>query len=288
MVLLAQDSMWEDEWGVGRRHVTGGLGAAVVSHPIQEWCELDDYLQTRLPDVNEPGRFDAAQASVQEFGGKYLLGKMFACFFERMHFLRGMEQLLMDLYLNRREVIKLADRLLDFSLGMIRRWAQMGVDGVFLSDDWGTQDRLLVSPTLWRTVFGSYYRRMIEEAHHLGLQVFLHSCGNITEIVPDLVDMGLDVLHPIQPWAMDIERIAREFGRYITLFGGIDVQRLLTKSTPGEVKSEIRNLVEIVHKHHGTIILAPTNSIVPETPLENIEAMFQTYREIGIGGKGWF
>ena len=115
---------------------------------------------------------------------------------------------------------------------------------------------------------------VIEAAHKRDLKVFMHSCGNVTDIIPDLIEIGLDVLNPIQPGATDHEHIAREFGGKITFFGGIDVQGLPKKST-AEIEEEIDRLVEFFGRYDGGFIFCTANSVVPETPLQNIEAMLK-------------
>jgi uroporphyrinogen decarboxylase len=181
---------------------------------------------------------------------------------------------------NREKVDVLLERLIDYTITLVHEWADLNVDAIYISDDWGLQDRLMISPELWRDLFKPCYRRVIVEAHKRKLKVFMHSCGNIMEIIPDLIEIGLDVLNPIQPGALDHGQIAKEFGGKITFFGGIDVQSLPAKSTE-EVEREIERLVETFGGYNGGLIFCTANSVVPETPLRNIEAMLracQRYR----------
>jgi len=168
----------------------------------------------------------------------------------------------------------LLDKLVVFSCSLIDLWAELGVDAVYISDNWGLQDRLMISPKKWHQIFKPRYRKAIYKAHKKGLKVFMPSCGCITDIIPDFINLGLDVLNPIQPGAVDLEFIAREYGGHITFFGGINVQALPYKS-PGEIIEEIDRLVELFGGFNGGFILGTANSVVPETPLENIPAMLE-------------
>ena len=108
------------------------------------------------------------------------------------------------------------------------------------------------------------------------MHVCLHSCGDVRTIIPDLIELGLDILHPIQPTAMDRKELAREFGGHITFCGGIDVQDLLPCASPQQIREEIKDIVGTLGIFGGGLILNAANSIMPETPFENIEAMFET------------
>lgn len=111
------------------------------------------------------------------------------------------------------------------------------------------------------------------------MHAFLHSCGNISEILPDLIELGLDVIHPIQANAMNQEETAQKFGGKITFFGGIDVQDILARRSPEEVIKHIKWLIEIFGHYNGGYLPAPGNAITPDTPLANIEAMCKVLRE---------
>ena len=113
------------------------------------------------------------------------------------------------------------------------------------------------------------------------MHAWFHSCGHIRPIIPDLVDIGFDLLHPLQPSSMDLAEIARTFGGQICFGGGIDVQGLLPAAKPGEVADEIRRVIDLLDGPLGGYLMAPTNSIMPDTPLENIEIMYRTAREYG-------
>lgn len=150
------------------------------------------------------------------------------------------------------------------------------MDAVFLADDWGTQRSLMISLEMWSSFYRKSYRRIVDEAHRLGLDIIFHSCGNVEEIIPDLIDIGLDVLNPLQPGAMNLPRVARNFGGQVSFFGGIDDQSLLIKGTPEQIKEEARRTVDTLGRPYGNaFIIAPANVMAPDVPLENIEALME-------------
>jgi uroporphyrinogen decarboxylase len=273
---MTRSAEWDDEWGVRWGHASGGVGATPVASPLSDWSQLDDYLAHRVPDPRAPGRLDAALPVFAAHGrSAYCGGIIHLALFERLHAVRGMQNIFLDFSTNEREVRRLSDAVVAYLLELIRGWALLGADAVFLTDDWGTQSALMISPGMWRDFFADHYRRVFQEIHQLGMDVFFHSCGNVTAIVPDLVEMGLDVLDPIQPGAMDPAAIARDFGGKVAFCGGIDDQKLATRS-PAEVRDEVRRTIDTLGAPFGNaLVLSPANVMTPEIPLENLRALFE-------------
>ncbi len=278
---LLTESSWTDEWGVSWRHIDGSAGAVEFGHPLEDWGRLDEYLETGMPDLVAPGRFDAARAPAAAFrkAGIYSFG-LFGSAFYQIFSLRGVENVLYDFIEHPAELARLVDALRDHALELIRGWASVGVDALLFLDDWGTQKALLMSPAMWRDFFKPGYAALFAETHRLGMRTMLHSCGNVSEVVEDLIEAGLDVLDPIQTSAMDLEELARRFGGRISFCGTIDVQDLLPRARPSEVRDAIRRARDVLGRPFGnSLILAPTNTITPEVPLENLRAMFEACHE---------
>ncbi|MDW8101188.1 MAG: uroporphyrinogen decarboxylase family protein [Anaerolineae bacterium] len=266
---------WTDEWGV--QWLDDGHGGRVASHPLLPGYEtLASYV---FPDPYHPDRFRQADAQLAQRNGRYARGAVWFTLFERLWMLRGFENILVDPYLYPDEFVHLRDRILEFNLILIDQWLARGVDAVFFSDDWGWQRGLLISPEDWRKFYRPAYARMFRRVRDGGAHVWLHSCGDVTDIIPDLIDLGLNVLNPVQPQAMDLEHLAREFGGKLCFCGGVDVQGLLIRGTPDEVKREVHRLVHLFGRYNGGYIGATSHSIMPETPLENVIAMYEAFAE---------
>ncbi|MHC4717676.1 MAG: uroporphyrinogen decarboxylase family protein, partial [Planctomycetota bacterium] len=174
---------------------------------------------------------------------------------------------------------RLRDRITEVSLGMIDQWLTRDVDGIFFSDDWGTQRSLLIDPADWRRLYKPCYGRLFERVRAGGAHVWFHSCGDVRAIVADLVDLGLNVLHPVQPQAMDLAELSREFGGKLCFYGGIDSQGVLITGSPADVREEVRRVVETLGRPDGGYVGAPSQTVMPETPLDNVIAALETLAE---------
>jgi uroporphyrinogen decarboxylase len=278
--VLTESAEWTDEWGTRWGHRMGGVGATPVDVPIKDWSQLDDFLAHRIPDPNAPGRLASVMPLLSMHGEtKYCAGVIHHALFERLHCLRGMENTFVDLYTNEREVQRLCNALTDYLVELIRRWGETPISGLYLTDDWGSQSRLMISLDMWRKCFKPHYRRVFDEIHRWGKDIIFHSCGNVVGIVPELSDLGVDVLDPIQPGAMDIEQVAKEFGGRIAFSGGIDDQRL-EEYTPEEIREIVRRTVDTVGGPFGhRYIGGPANLVPPTVPLENLEALVEAFHE---------
>lgn len=274
---LTEDARWMDEWGTEWRHAAGGTGAITVSHPLHDWSQLEAYLAERIPDPRAPGRLGGVAPALEMHGRtRYFAGMTHLALFERLHCLRGMQNTFQDFHLFPAEVDRLLGALTDYLLEIIRAWGELeGVDGWFLTDDWGTQTSLMISPRMWRKFFAARYRRLCDEAHRWGMDVIFHSCGNVTAIIGDLIDAGVDVLDPLQPEAMDLPRVAREFGGKIAFCGGISDQEIVT-FTPAQVRDHVHRTIDTLGRAFGNAYLvAPSNTLPPDVPIENLVALFE-------------
>jgi uroporphyrinogen decarboxylase len=272
-----RDAQWEDEWGTTWAHASGGCGATPVDYPLREWTELDDYLERRFPDAHVPGRLDAGAAVLSRHGAtRYCVGTIHLALFERLHALRGMHHVFTDFYTNGAEVRRLIAALAAYVKELIRGWGQLGADAVFLTDDWGSQTALMISPTMWRDFFKEHYADLFAEIHRWGMGVIFHSCGNVLGLVGDLIEIGMDVLDPVQPGAMDTAQLVRRFGGRVSFAGAVDLQQLLALGTPAQVRDAVQRLIEqLGRRFGGGYIVGPANVLTPDIPLENLAALFE-------------
>ena len=271
-------SRWTDEWGT--EWIMDGRGMKPRNAPLQ--AGYDALGAYAFPDPYAPGRFGAIDGDLGKRGGRYVLGWVWFTLFERMWMLRGFDNMLMDPYLQPKEFEALRDRMVEFDLAVTDQWLDRGADGIFYSDDWGTQRGLLIAPDDWRRFYKPSYARLFERVRTRGAHVWMHLCGNIAGILPDLIDIGLNVLNPVQPQAMDVEWLAREFGGEICFYGGVDVQGTMVRGSTAEVKAEVRRLVELFGRFDGGYIGGTSHTIMPETPLDNIIALYEAFAEYSI------
>lgn len=279
--VLTRAAEWTDEWGTRWGHACGGVGATPLGHPITDLGKLDEYLALRMPDPLAEGRFSAAETAIAPHRhSRYAIGMIHQALFERLHALRGMQNVFLDFYSHPVEVHRLLSALADYLLALTRRWGQLGADAVLYTDDWGSQTGLMISPGMWREYFKPHYQRVFAEAHRLGMEVIFHSCGSVKQIVPDLIEVGIDVLDPLQPGPMDLEEIAERFGGRIAFSGGIDVQHLLARGSPEEIHRHVRKVIDQLGRPFGnSFLVAPANTLTPEIPLANLQALFEASHE---------
>ncbi len=192
---------------------------------------------------------------------------------------RGYEQVLMDIATRNPVYLELVQRRFEFIYEHARRALEAAprqIELVHLGDDLGTQQGLLLSPATFRDVFGAPYRAIFDLIHRHGARSIMHICGSIAGMLPTLIDLGLDVLDVVQTNAagMDIERLHREFGRYLTFSGTMCVQHVIPFGTPAQVKAEVEKRQHLFRD--GGLIIGPSHLLQPDSPLENILMMYRT------------
>jgi hypothetical protein len=268
-------SRWVDEWGTA--WADHGNGAKPEFYPLAEGYQgLDSYV---LPDPHLPARFTQIDAQLETRADLYVLARVWFTLFERFWMLRGFENALIDPYLEPAGFARLRDRILEYDLATIDKLLQRKVDAIYFSDDWGSQQSLLIRPDDWRRFYKPAYKAMFDKVRSAGAHVWMHLCGNISAILPDLVDLGLSVLNPVQPQALDVRWLSREFGGKICFHGGVDVQGTLVNGASQDVKDEVHMLVGLLGKFNGGYIGNISHTIMPETPLDNVIAMYEAFLE---------
>ena len=249
----------------------GGLDTRAV---LDDWAKLDEFIE-KLPDPENDPQMDAlvAEAEAVRRDGRYLMFGWWRLFFERPWEIRGMQNLLMDYYLYPNEVHKLHDALCTLYLGYLRRAVrEIKPDGFWTSDDLGHQRQLFMAPDTFRAFLKPYYLRIGAQLAEDNLNWWLHSCGNNTAVLDDLIEAGVDVFHPVQKGTMDEVAVAKKYGDRLTFLAGFDVQHILPEGTPDDVRAEVRFLIDTFDRPDGGLCLAAGNGIVAGNRLENIEA----------------
>jgi uroporphyrinogen-III decarboxylase len=174
--------------------------------------------------------------------------------YERVHFLRGLENTWADIYEAPDNLRRLIDVLVDMNLHAIERYAAADADGYIWCDDWGLQNRLMISPQSWRAIWKPAYTRVYQAAHEAGLLTFLHSCGDITAILDDLIEAGLDVIQMDQQENMGLELLGGRFGGRITFWCPVDIQKTMSRGSLDDIRSYCRRLVSILGRPTGGFI----------------------------------
>ena len=264
-----------DDWGTLWYVTEEGRCGIPVGYPIKP--DLSDYNDFKWPDV-----FTAGVPKYRLYSG-HMAGKSenyyarggWIVFFEQMQQLFGFENLLIALTLEIPEVYRLRDDLLKFNLAWLDNWFESDYQGLHFADDWGSQSNLLIPPDLWRSFFKPVYKEMFSKVKSRGLHVWYHSDGNILEIIPDFIELGVDVIN-CQASVMDMNELGKFAGK-IAFRTDIDRQKVLPFVTPVKVKDYVFNLFHQLGTPKGGIIAC--GEISEDVPLENIKAMYEAFTE---------
>jgi len=250
-----------------------------VGYPLEEDHTLLD--QYTFPDPYRAGRFDQAKALADKWRNKaFIFGKLGMVLFERAWSIRGMVNLFTDMLDRPDFVDELLDRVLyEWNLPIIDQQIALGVDGFYFADDWGSKTGLMFSPKFWRHFIKPRLAIIYDHCHQAGVYVGQHSDGNIVEIFPDLIEIGLDVFNPLEPAAMDILKMKHRFGDKVTFYGGVDVEHTLPFGTPEEVRAEVRERA-VTLGQGGGYILQSTHTMLFDVPLANLVAYVEEVRAL--------
>ncbi|MBD3184169.1 hypothetical protein GF312_17930 [Candidatus Poribacteria bacterium] len=261
-------------WAFGNKAKPEGL--AIDSQAvIESWDELDQFL-SELPDPNRPGITDGIKRTRENHPTRYILVGWGHYLHQRLAYIRGLGNLLYDFCDHIDELRVIMDALIDIYRIWAKRASESGADGIWAGDDLGTQRSLFMSPDMFRKIYAPYYKKLANALHDYDLDFWLHTCGNVTEIMDDLIKAGVDAVHPIQVGTMEDEHISCKYGGEIAFWIGMDVQQLLPFGTPEEVRKECQKRIKTFYRKEGGLILAAGNAIMPETPVENIRAYLET------------
>lgn len=280
----AGEESYTDEWGIGWRRceytTKFGTGSytEISDHPLAEDAAISSYT---APDPHRPELYDEPARVLREYGDQYWITGVTVCtIFETAWALRGLDRLLMDLSLNP----DIADAILDipfrFHLAAAKRLTELGVDMIWTGDDIGAQTAMIISPDMWRTFLKPRMAQFVAEVKAINpaVKVAYHSDGSIWPVIPDLVEIGIDVLNPIQPASLDPAEVKRLYGDKLCFWGTIDEQHTLPFGSPDDVRQEVLRRMETIGKGGG-LILGPTHHVQLDTPMENFLAMVDTIRE---------
>ena len=266
-----------DWWGAG--HDAEEEGYFIRESPLATNADIDAFT---WPDPSTGGLLDDA-AQLRERTGEdgFVVPNLGFALFERAWSLRGFEQLLFDLAADPAYVAELLDRITEIQLVLIERYLDLGVDGGYFGDDYGAQAGLLFSPATWRSLVKPRLARLFAPFVDRGLPVLMHSDGRIDEIVPDLVEIGLTALNPVQPEVLDHAWLRATFGGRLAFYGGLSTQTVLPQGTTGEVREAVDACRASLAPDGTGLLLAPSHRLMADIPMANVEAMLDAFAHHG-------
>lgn len=236
-----------DEWGNEWTRGAETMGE-VTGHPLHSWARYDEW-KRGLPDFSAPRRYENAKAIRQEYPDKLVMGGLRFGMMNLLN-LRGYENFMTDFYLEPDRLSTLIDTLYSELHRMVEGYAAAGVDAVILWEDWGLQDQLIVSPSMWRDVFRTRMAELVGHVHESGLRYILHSCGYIIDIIPDFIEMGVDVLQLDQQRQIGLDRLG-EFAGSVCFFCPADIQYMSSNRNLAAVRDYCEQMVDALSTPQG-------------------------------------
>jgi uroporphyrinogen decarboxylase len=278
------DEDYTDEWGVGWKILSystpfgDGHYTEIAKHPLEDDLAIATY---QVPDPNRPELYTDSKIIIDNFIDEYwVVGATVCTIFETAWALRGLERLLVDMATNS----EIADKLLDipykYHLIAAKKLVKLGVDMIWIGDDVGAQNQLLMSPNMWQRYLKPRMANFISELKMINpnLKIAYHTDGYVLPLIPEFIEIGIDILNPIQPACMDPAEIKKSFGNQLSFWGTIDEQHTLPFGTPEDVSNEVLLRMKTIGKNGG-LILSPTHLVQLDTPMENFWAMVNTIRD---------
>jgi uroporphyrinogen decarboxylase len=276
-----------DDWGLPFKPGTD-YHERLEKYPMKDFKTIEELSHYPWPDFLEGYRHKHFEDEVDKLHdlGLAVIGRerqvSGGFIFETAWQLRGMVQLFKDFYIKKDFADFLLDRIAEINGKLVARFAESGVDIIWLGDDIGVQDRPMFSLNLWRRWLKPRLKHLIDSAKNMNpdVLIFYHSDGFIEPFIPELIEIGVDILNPIQPECMDPIQIKNKYGDKLAFWGTIGVQSTLPFGTPKEVEATVKNMIETVGKGGG-LLISPCHFIQTDVPWENIIAFFNAVEKFG-------
>ncbi len=261
-----------------------GIYNEFYDYPLKNTLTEEDIENYPFPDPHADGRYDDTDYKIKTYKNSYgVIGDLECAIFETAWYLTGLEKFFMDMMTQPPYLEKLLDKIMEIHTEMGREMIRRGADMIWAGDDFGGQNGMLLDPVHFQAVFKPRMKYMFDEFRKVNpdIKIAWHTCGSVVPIIPDFIDIGLDILNPLQPLAKDMkpEFLKREYGKDLIFFGGICVQELIPHGMPQQIKDEVKRRAEILGKGGGYII-APAHNIQDDTPVENVIAFFEAVNEM--------
>ena len=258
----------------------------VVKGPLEDVSSVQEVLDLPFPDPSDDARFEDARRYIERYKGEcFIIGDVELTMFEMAWHMVGLQKLMTDMAMGEPYVEALIDRTMEFSIGIGRRLVELGVDGIWTGDDFGAQNGMMISPSMWRQLFKPRFAEVFRQFRAVNPEVVVmyHCDGAIAPILDDLIEIGLDVFNPVQPGVPGHEpgELKAKYGDRLSFWGAIDQQHLLPHGTVEEIDANVAAMVGTLGRGGG-YMCAPAHILQGDTPVENVEAFIAAVKRHGV------
>lgn len=264
------DDHFEDVFGVlWDRRVDKDIG--MVANQLLPEASLANY---RFPDPLDARFYADIPDKISDYPDRFRVYQIGFSLYERAWTLRGMEEIMLDFFMNPDFVHELFNAIADYNIAQVHEALKYDIDAVYFGDDWGQQQGLQMGIALWREFIKPVLARMYHEVRTAGKYVFIHSCGDVDELFDDLIEIGVNCFNPFQPEVMNVAALMQQYQGRLTFHGGLSTQRTLPYGAADDVRNETRRLIEL--GRDGSYILSPAHAVESDVSLENMLAFIET------------
>ena len=272
------DKLYQDPFGIKWKKKSQKFGSycEFVEHPLADIKNYDNY---RLPDPFKvhKNEFEMYEKLIKRDGEEYaILGGVACTMLEGSWYLRGLENFLTDLYLNKDFAIELLDKTMDYSLRISKKLVEMGVDIIWWGDDIGSERGPYINPKLYRELIKPRHAYMVQEVKKINkdIKIAFHTDGDIGWALDDLVEIGIDILNPLQPDVNNVEEIKKKYGKKLTFWGNLDTRNILSRGTFSDVAEEVRKVISVLSPGGGHILCSNHTIQAGERAVDNTVAYY--------------
>ena len=241
---------WVDDWGCFWKRLGDTLLGEVQGVVLEDYTKLSEL---KVPDLEDPARWEKLKTLETDKGDFYALASGSSLYF-RVTFLRGSENTWVDIYENTEGLTALLDLLCNFNIELVRKYKTFGADGYIMSDDWGLQNTLQIHPDKWRELWKPRYERIFSEARKLDMDLFLHSCGHIIDILDDFIEIGLNAIHMDQQENMGLGELSKRFKGRLNFFAPVDIQKTMCLGSMDDIRAYCRKMTKCFNTDKGGFI----------------------------------
>ena len=273
-------------WGCTFKYFSNSSGryTEIIRHPLRDDLDGEKLRKYQIPDPDAPEVYLPLRELIKKYGRTHFLCGAVPCsVFEAAWYLHGLEETISDMVERPEYVEELFDKVMQFPLRAGEHMVEEGADMIWLGDDVGMQERMMMSPKMWRQMLKPRLAKLISafKGKNKNVLVAYHSCGYIEPIIEDLIEIGLDVLNPIQPQAMDAAELKKKYGGRLSFWGSICIQKTLPYGSVEDIRNEVRLRMATIGRGGG-LLLGPAHNVQSDTSLPNLLAFYDAARELGV------